>query len=80
MTPQPAMALLGNAQPGWFGFTMTSAAGSWSPGRWWSVTSTDMPSSFARATPSTLAMPLSTVISMSGSACAARSTISGVRP
>ena len=31
-----------------------------------------MPSSFARATPSTLAMPLSTVISKSGGPCAAR--------
>jgi hypothetical protein len=40
---------------------MQSAAGSSSPGRWWSVISVAMPSSRARATPSTLAMPLSTV-------------------
>src|SRR6218665_1561231 len=44
---------------------MASAAGSSGPGRWWSVTSTDRPSALASATPATLAMPLSTVISRS---------------
>ena len=53
------------------GFTMTVAAGSARPGRWWSVISTSMPSAFARrATPSKLEMPLSTVTSSVG--CAAR--------
>jgi hypothetical protein len=60
-------ALAREAQPGWLGFTMQSASGSSSPGRWWSVISVAMPSSRARATPSTLAMPLSTVTMRSGS-------------
>jgi hypothetical protein len=59
------MDLLSNVQPGWLGLTMASAAGSSGPGRWWSVTSTCRPSALASATPSTLAMPLSTVISTS---------------
>jgi len=74
------MCLLGNAQPGWFGLTIARAAGSASPGRWWSVTSTSMPRAFAASTPATLAIPLSTVISRSGLRAAASSTISGVRP
>ena len=76
------MALLGKSQPGWFGLTMQVACGRVSPGKWWSVISVAMPSSFARATPSLLAMPLSTVITRSGrrASRAARSTISGVSP
>ena len=67
-------------QPGWLGFTITSASGSASPGRWWSVIRVAMPRRRASATPSRLAMPLSTVISKSGLAAAARRTISGERP
>jgi len=59
---------------------MTPAAGSSSPGRWWSVMSVPMPSRFASATPSTLAMPLSTVMIRSARRSAARRTTSGVRP
>jgi hypothetical protein len=59
---------------------MQSAAGSSSPGRWWSVISVAMPSCRARATPSTLAMPLSTVTIRSGFFVAASSTMSGDRP
>ena len=36
-------ALDGKPQPGWLGLTMHSAAGSVSPGRWWSVISVAMP-------------------------------------
>ncbi|MDT4828910.1 hypothetical protein FQZ97_623150 [compost metagenome] len=74
------MLLLSNSQPGWFGLTITSASGSSGPGRWWSVTSTCRPRALAAATPSTLAMPLSTVISMSAPALATRSAMGGVRP
>ena len=59
---------------------MHAAAGSSAPGKWWSVTSTRIPSAFARAMPSTAAMPLSTVMRMSGRRFAASSTISGVMP
>jgi len=72
--------LLSKPQPGWLGLTMPSAGGSAPPGRWWSVTSTCRPSALARATPSTLAMPLSTVISSSAPRAATRSAIGGVRP
>ncbi len=80
MTPTPARALLSKPQAGWLGFTITSASGSAGPGRWWSVTSTARPSALAVATPSTLAMPLSTVISNSAPLAATRSAIGGVRP
>jgi hypothetical protein len=49
-------------------------------GRWWSVISVAMPCCWARATPSRLAMPLSTVMIRSGDCSAATSTISGDRP
>ncbi|KAG1249233.1 hypothetical protein G6F65_019206 [Rhizopus arrhizus] len=62
MTPTPARFLDGKPQPGWLGFTMASASGSVSPGKWWSVMTTPMPAALAAATPSTLAMPLSTAI------------------
>jgi hypothetical protein len=74
------MDLLSNVQPGWLGLTMTLAAGSCGPGRWWSVTSTCRPSALAVATPSTLAMPLSTVISSSAPLAFTRWAIGGVRP
>jgi len=80
MTPTPAMDLDAKPQPGWFGLTMHAARGSSAPGRWWSVISVAMPSALARATPSTLAMPLSTVMRRSGWRPAAMSTSSGVRP
>ena len=62
---------------------MASASGSVSPGRWWSVMTTPMPAALAVATPSTLAMPLSTVMMMSGLLLrwvTARSTTAGDRP
>ncbi len=73
-------------QPGWFGFTMASAAGSRvspageSAHRWWSVTTTCKPQAFACATPSSEAMPLSTVTSSCGCSASASSTMAGVSP
>jgi hypothetical protein len=80
MTPTPAKALLGNGSPTEFGFTMQAAAGSVLPGKWWSVTSTCIPRALATATPSWLAMPLSTVTMRSGLRWRASSTTGGVRP
>ena len=54
--------------------------GSSAAGRWWSVTSTCRPSARASATPSMLAMPLSTVISTSAPLSLTRFAIGGVRP
>src|SRR5690606_39703792 len=51
ISPTPARALAGKASPGRFGFTMASAGGSRSPGRWWSVTSTCQPRARAASTP-----------------------------
>src|SRR5258708_3946136 len=45
---------------------MAAARGSSEPGRWWSVTITSIPSRPAASTPSTLAIPLSTVMRSSG--------------
>ncbi len=80
MTPTPARCLPGNAQPGWLGFTISAGAGSVAAGRWWSVMSTSMPCAAAAATPSWLAMPLSTVTMSRGAIAAACVTISGVSP
>ncbi len=79
------MDLLSKLQPGWFGLTMTSASGStiWplrDAGKWWSVTSTCRPSALAVATPSKLAMPLSTVISTSAPLSLTRCEMGEVRP
>ncbi|CPP58913.1 Uncharacterised protein [Bordetella pertussis] len=62
---------------------MARASGSVSPGKWWSVMTTPMPAALAAATPSTLAMPLSTVMMMSGLPRRwrqASSTTAGERP
>ena len=52
---------LGNRLPGRFGLTMTSAAGSSLPGRWWSVTTTSNPAAAAAATAATEPVPQSAV-------------------
>ena len=79
------MDLLSKAQAGWFGLTITSASGNLTApstiaGKWWSVTSTKRPSARAFATPSKLAMPLSTVINTSAPLAFTRSAIGAVRP
>ena len=70
MTPTPAMHLLGKSQPGWFGLTMQSASGKVSR-RQVVVGDQRRDAEFAgAATPSMLAMPLSTVTIRSGDCCA----------
>ena len=51
-----------------------------SPGRWWSVTITSTPSSFARATSATAVMPQSTVRRRPTPSVASRSTVSSAMP
>ena len=61
-TPAPERSLQGLWSPGWWASIRAAASGRLSWGRWWSVITTSMPSSRARATSSREEIPLSTVM------------------
>ncbi len=76
-TPTPARC--GHGAPGSFGVT-TMHSGSAPSISWWSVTTTSMPSSCARATSSRAPMPQSTVTSSLTPSPASSSTVAAATP